>query len=856
MLWRALAALALLGPVLPGQDDSGAGRKYALLIGVAKYTAVPPLSYCERDVEAMRRTLVEQGGYAERDVLVLSTAEARDGGRWPNRANILNAIDQHLRGKRPEDTILLYFSGHGVAPEEGDLEDYLMPVDALSSPERVPNMCLSYSQLYRDLQRSGAGEVVVIVDACRVATKGAAPTQRDDIEQAAARAAQERGVVLLRSCRYGEVSREATEFGQGVYTHFLTKALAGDADGYGPSGVRDGQVTAYETHDYMHAQVLAWAEKAGAQQTPTINRGEEATRRDIVLTRVTTLEQDRQLARLGDLEAAGMLGTAEAAFLRRGLAGQTKDAGEAELVALGRLMLGEKLQVEEYLEAAQIVRGELTGQYAEKMRDQVAHLAERGAEHVETYRQVKGVLVEERRPAQKGTLEGRVIDAGGTGIAGATVSLVPGDVEAVMTGAAGRYRFTGVAYGQYIVQASHPEYRRGLSTQQTLGTAQAQVEDILLEPLAPAVTTGSLVLSVDPEVVEVRIGGRYHGRTDQGALTIEGLPAGQVQVELRAEGYEPMARPATIQAGLAATLKRTAPVGPVAGQERVNPTDGAVMVWVPGTREACANGKFRMSSTPEAIDRLWQENGWDASLKQWTADQQPAHDVELDGFWIYKHEVTNGQYAKFLTATGHAAQLLWDALRDHANLPVVDVTWDDAAAYCLWAGVELPTEAQWEYAARGPDGHSFPWGDQWDRSRCNSAELHAGRPLADYDGWKAWYEGIGAWADGDVDKIPSVVAAQYLRDVGSLPGDSSWCGATDMAGNAYEWCRDRYDERFYGTAGAGQPNPECTDNGSGHRVVRGGGWGWPAREWCSAGRNWDSPVRHNCSRGFRAALTR
>ncbi|MBM3501641.1 MAG: formylglycine-generating enzyme family protein, partial [Armatimonadetes bacterium] len=118
----------------------------------------------------------------------------------------------------------------------------------------------------------------------------------------------------------------------------------------------------------------------------------------------------------------------------------------------------------------------------------------------------------------------------------------------------------------------------------------------------------------------------------------------------------------------------------------MNPVDGAVLVWVPGTAEACPNGKFRMGSMPEEIDGLWTANGWDVAWKEFTKDEQPAHEVELDGFRLHKHEVTVGQYAKFMAATGHEAPEYWADQKGQVDLPVVSVSWDDAQAYCKWAG--------------------------------------------------------------------------------------------------------------------------------------------------------------------------
>ena len=210
------------------------------------------------------------------------------------------------------------------------------------------------------------------------------------------------------------------------------------------------------------------------------------------------------------------------------------------------------------------------------------------------------------------------------------------------------------------------------------------------------------------------------------------------------------------------------------------------MVWVPG-------GSFTMGTE---YGDVW----WNAPHTQ---------QVTLFGYWIYKYEVTVAQYRAFCAATGHALTIWpgdkyswagktgWDdpALQQH---PIVDVTWGDAKAYADWAGVALPTEAQWEYAARGPQGNNYPWGgtatandpyNGWDQTKCansnNSGSQH-----------------ISTWP------------------VGSFPAGASWCGSQDLAGNACEWFGDWYGN--YSSTPVTNPSGPATGN---YRVLRGGSWG-------------------------------
>ena len=200
---------------------------------------------------------------------------------------------------------------------------------------------------------------------------------------------------------------------------------------------------------------------------------------------------------------------------------------------------------------------------------------------------------------------------------------------------------------------------------------------------------------------------------------------------------------------------------PVLGDTMVG-LDGQTLVWVP-------TGSFMMGGT--SCDH-----------------EKPIHEVTVYGFWMGRCEVTNAQYQAFCTATGRPFPAGSNQGDDH---PVVSVSWDDAKAYCERYGYALPTEAQWEYGARGPDSSAYPWGDTWDLNRC-----------CNYD-----------------NKGP----AGRTYPVGSFPTGASWCGALDMAGNVWEWCADWYSATYYQVSP--DLNPPGPETGA-CRVVRGGAWNY------------------------------
>ncbi len=178
-----------------------------------------------------------------------------------------------------------------------------------------------------------------------------------------------------------------------------------------------------------------------------------------------------------------------------------------------------------------------------------------------------------------------------------------------------------------------------------------------------------------------------------------------------------------------------------------------------------------------------------------TGDETPAHTVWVDPFYLDKSEVTNRQYREFIDSTGHPAPPYFrDRDLNKPDQPVVGISYDDAVAYAGWAGKRLPTEAEWEYAARGGlSDKKHPWGDDEPFTRCNYAPIHRG----------------GKEADG----------YEYTAPVGTYAPNGY--GLYDMAGNVWEWCRDYYDSLYYGVSP--DSNPAGPDSGY-TRVLRGGSW--------------------------------
>ena len=235
--------------------------------------------------------------------------------------------------------------------------------------------------------------------------------------------------------------------------------------------------------------------------------------------------------------------------------------------------------------------------------------------------------------------------------------------------------------------------------------------------------------------------------------------------------------------------------------------DSAEMVNVPG-------GTFQMGSREEDPDAFGFEF--------------PEHPVTLDAYRIDKHEVTNARYERCVAdgvcgepSFAIAPVVIAPAFKGE-NQSIGDVfegiigTWEDADTYCQWAGARLPTEVEWEYAARGPDRHIYPWGNDPPDAK-----------LLNFSG------NMG-----------------HTTDVGSYPGGASWVGALDMAGNVWEWVSDWYAADYY--AASPTENPTGPDTGD-RKLLRGGSWYDYYRVTRTAARYWLKPDTRDSWLGFRCA---
>jgi formylglycine-generating enzyme required for sulfatase activity len=309
----------------------------------------------------------------------------------------------------------------------------------------------------------------------------------------------------------------------------------------------------------------------------------------------------------------------------------------------------------------------------------------------------------------------------------------------------------------------------------------------------PAAAYGILSVSADVPGAKVLLDGGFVGRITEGTPTLlRNVLAGTREIRERDRTSEV----ALEVLGLAPAGDRSDLVSigenPQGHQEYWRVKDGAVVVRIPA-------GEFLMGSSED-------EGG---------PDERPQHRVYLSEFLIDKTEVTWRQLRKFAEATGSPLPRtpVWGTPDDY---PAAFILWEEAKGYCEWAGGRLPTEAEWEKAARGTDGRKYPWGDEWDPRRCNSISGGLHRP----------------------------------ESVGTYPGCVSPYGVLDMPGSMWEWCADRYGESYY--AESPSRNPEGPTSGR-FRVMRGGAWMSQPLWLRAAYRFKASPSSRNVDHGFRCA---
>ncbi|MBX3080309.1 MAG: formylglycine-generating enzyme family protein [Anaerolineae bacterium] len=247
------------------------------------------------------------------------------------------------------------------------------------------------------------------------------------------------------------------------------------------------------------------------------------------------------------------------------------------------------------------------------------------------------------------------------------------------------------------------------------------------------------------------------------------------------------------------------PSAPKLGDTRIDPK-GVPQVYVPA-------GRFLMGSTRAQLeDSLQQANQYNKDVTiDWFIDQAPQHEVRITrGFWLDQFPVTNAYFQSFMDDGGYQEDRWWSKgglqwrrennvlvpedyvlYIEDPNQPRVGINWYEAEAYANWRGGHLPTEAEWEYAARGEQSLIYPWGNEYESTRLNAENQR-----------------------------------KKTSPVDMYPDGKSWCGAFDLAGNVWEWCADWFAADFYAQCVSNNwiDDPFCGESQT-DSVLRGGSFG-------------------------------
>jgi formylglycine-generating enzyme len=397
--------------------------------------------------------------------------------------------------------------------------------------------------------------------------------------------------------------------------------------------------------------------------------------------------------------------------------------------------------------------------------------------------------------------------------------------------------------GTYRLTASKPGHS-DWEREVTIAANQRRDVSIDIEPLPAAAhpkPVGSLAISSKVGGAEVWLDNKKIGETHPGRkLIATDLPTGTHRLWASKDGYRHWARDVEVKADRSGEV--AIDIEPLAPAKASRSDDGAEMVRVPA-------GEFRMGSDGPDVERAKEQCKKTGRTDDWCKErferELGLHRVIIGGFSIDRFEVTNALFERFVRATGHRTTAeregdgavwkrrndRWEAVKVpgaqwrmpagpgsavQAEHPVVQVSWHDADAYCRWAGRRLPTEAEWEKAARGAAGWRYPWGDSW-------------RP--------------GLVVNGDA-------ASWTAQPVGTFANDVSSYSVHDLAGNVAEWVSDWFDATYY--ARSPERNPRGPESGT-SRVIRGGAWFYAPVFMRAASRGRDEPMVRANSLGFRCA---
>jgi len=647
-------------------------NKWALVIGINQYQddGITDLRFAVNDAEQLYQLLVdpEYGGFAQEQVKILTDRTPVK----PTRRDVLVALNSLQKSADADDTIFIFFSGHGIT-EDG--KTYFTTRDTHRS--LIADTAVAKSAFERTMNRTQAKAQVMFFDACHSgATKDKSGAEGMAADLAAFIDQQSDGRVTLSSCGLNEVAYEDDQSEHGVFTRYLLEGLKGNAD-----QDADGMVSASEVSAYTSQKVKAWAFNNNKTQNPrmsanvsgqillTVNR--EGERLAQLSAERSQLEQQLESIDIGQLlkkakELQDKIDEVESEVIAEAnhqikaipkpqkSQVPPKDEFETRSMYLNRLDLARQAYKEKkqrYQQEVCQIENTISSEIKSRRQDSRDALALLNRDIVLDETQL--VLDLCRYDAENEVFAYARLSAKSSG------QLQSFDWALKVPLSQAKQFKQSVENGTVKIQA---EVKLEAKSQQAVINS-AVIEDLVQQ--SNYQTPVMVMVNSRPKGGQVWVDGRQQGITP---LKL-GLAIGSNRVEVKFKGTDwQKVKTVEVKEGIKPLVNFDfgSDYAP-----RVIGRDGAEMVWIP------AGGS-------------------------------------VSSFYMDVYEVTNAQYGKFMRATGHREPNYWDNSKyNQSNQPVVGVSWNDAVAYAKWAGKRLPREKEWEWAARGGlRGKEYPWGDQ------------------------------------------------------------------------------------------------------------------------------------------------
>jgi formylglycine-generating enzyme required for sulfatase activity len=757
------------------------GTVWGVFVGVSQYqNRALNLTYADRDAHSLYMFFSEHfAGRISPDHFRLLINEQATRGR------VLQALSETLRLAQPEDLVVISLAVHGL-PDAAGNDLYFLAHD--TDPNYPEDRAISQYDLIKQIQRSKARKIVLMLDACHAGSFGNFPlamrsASSAEVNRMLATLGQvQDGIVVLTSSSAAEQSQEGEKFcgGHGAFTCALLEGLKGKGD-----SDRNGLVQIRELFDFTYREVK---ELTKGRQHPAIEGHYD---NGLPLATTLTLEEQKLVGttkkdqKYTDYEA---LKTKAEYQLKLERAWQAVDgiARMQELPSDSRLSA-----VNQFLQ--EFPEDNRHRSDADKLIEQIRietkqrELEQQKLSEASRAKSAQQAKMDQAWKSLKDNIQQGNADPKNRLLAlNQFLQEYPTD---------DRYRSEAE---RMMEQAQQDVTKQDVQRQKQLEASRAQSAYLSkLEQSWSAVRGSASENTNDPEsrissvnrfLQEFPTDNQHRGEAEK---LVEQLQREANQKKAKEPTQIDMARAPTYDT--AKDVESNIP-------REITGTDGSPMVIIPSS-------EFVMGSSA-------------------ASDERPAHRVSLDVYYIDKFEVTNARYAKYMEAvTTQQAPHQWSTvkLNEDGDRPVIGVSWADAEAYCRWAGKRLPTEAEWEKAARGTDARKYPWGDEEPREGI----ANFGRCC----GWSGF---------------------SLLSRVGTNQAGQSPYGVHDMAGNVWEWVADWYDSQYYKTS----PTQNPKGPGAGReKVIRGGSWSNRGGDLRATIRDKVPTTYRNYSIGFRCAST-